>query len=128
MAKFSRCFKRYDADIKIIALNFPSDMSKQKAFYSKKRENTKNARYQRWIDRKLEQFEWLELNQTTRQYYFKIFADNEEKLVLLRSRLMDDLGLGRDGLLLEIDKEKKNEILNKCNNKNSMIRKRESNE
>ena len=41
---------------------------------------------------------------------------------------MDDLGLGRDGLLLEIDKEKKNEILNKCNNKNSMIRKRESNE
>ena len=68
------------------------------------------------------------MNQTTRQYYFKIFADNEEKLVLLRSRLMDDLGLGRDGLLLEIDKEKKNEILNKCNNKNSMIRKRESNE
>ena len=57
MAKFSRCFKRYDADIKIIALNFPSDMSKQKAFYSKKRENTKNARYQRWIDRKLEQLE-----------------------------------------------------------------------
>ena len=68
------------------------------------------------------------MNQTTRQYYFKIFADNEEKLVLLRSRLIDDLGLGRDGLLLEIDKEKKNEILNKCNNKNSMIRKRESNE
>ena len=68
------------------------------------------------------------MNQTTRQYYFKIFADNEEKLVLLRNRLIDDLGLGRDGLLLEIDKEKKNEILNKCNNKNSMIRKRESNE
>ena len=128
MAKFSRCFRRYDADIKIIALNFPSDMSKQKAFYSKKRENTKNARYKRWIDRKLEQFEWLELNQTTRQYYFKIFAENEEKIVLLRNRLMDDLGLGRDGLLLEIDKEKKNEILNKCNNKNSMIRKRENNE
>ena len=128
MAKFSRCFKRYDADIKIIALNFPCDMSKQKAFYSKKRENTKNARYKRWIDRKLEQFEWLELNQTTRQYYFKIFAENEEKIVLLRNRIMDDLGLGRDGLLLEIDKEKKNEILNKCNNKNSMIRKRENNE
>ena len=128
MAKFSRCFRRYDADIKIIALNFPSDMSKQKAFYSKKRENTKNARYKRWIDRKLEQFEWLELNQTTRQYYFKIFAENEEKIVLLRNRLMDDLGLGRDGLLLEIDTEKKNEILNKCNKKNSMIRKRENNE
>lgn len=115
-------------NIKLIALNFPSDMSKQKKYYMKKRESTKNARYQKWIDRKIEQFEWLELNQTTREYYCKIFADNEEKLVLQRNQMIDDLGIGRDGLLLEIEKMKKIEILNKCNNKNSMILKRENND
>ena len=128
MAKLSRFFKRYEIDIKLIALNFPSDMSKQKKYYMKKRESTKNVRYQKWIDRKIEQFEWLELNQTTREYYCKIFADNEEKLVLQRNQMIDDLGIGRDGLLLEIEKMKKIEILNKCNNKNSMILKRENND
>ena len=84
MAKLSKVFKRYEIDIKLIALNFPSDMSKQKKYYMKKKESTKNARYQKWIDRKIEQFEWLELNQTTREYYCKIFADNEEKLVFAK--------------------------------------------
>lgn len=42
--------------------------------------------------------------------------------------MIDDLGIGRDGLLLEIEKMKKIEILNKCNNKNSMILKRENND
>lgn len=41
MAKLSRFFKRYEIDIKLIALNFPSDMSKQKKYYMKKRESTK---------------------------------------------------------------------------------------
>ena len=58
----------------------------------------------------------------------QIFADNEEKLVLQRNQMIDDLGIGRDGLLLEIEKMKKIEILNKCNNKNSMILKRENND
>lgn len=36
MAMLSMFFRRYEIDIKLIALNFPSDMSKQKKYYMKK--------------------------------------------------------------------------------------------
>ena len=105
-------------------MNFPSDMSRQIKYYRKKRDKNKNTSHRQWIDTKIAQFEWIEKNQTTREYYFMVFAENQDKLVRYRELMSGDLGFGRDGLLLEIDREKKIEILGKLNNKNMMISKR----
>ena len=124
MAKFTRFYKKYATDIKLVAMNFPSDMSRQIKYYRKKRDKNKNTSHRQWIDTKIAQFEWIEKNQTTREYYFMVFAENQDKLVRYRELMSGDLGFGRDGLLLEIDREKKIEILGKLNNKNMMISKR----
>ncbi len=56
----SRFFRSYFESIKEVAMNFPSNTEKQKAYWRKKRERTDDPLRLKFIDRKLFELEFLE--------------------------------------------------------------------
>lgn len=121
--KFARAYRLYADDIKILCLNFPCDCSRQKRFLEHKIKNTRNEIFREQLEKKKKELEWLEKNDTTREYYFMLFAKNPEEMEKNRRTLAASLGGGRGGLVGTISPEKKQQILfriyNKCNLVNS---------
>lgn len=119
--KFAKLYKTYEADLKIIALNFPCSTDRQQEFLNYKMQHTTNAVYQSYLKRGLDELDWIGRHDTTREYYFLIFAKDEEELEKNRITLQSILGTGRNGLLKLIPLEKKQQILYKLSNKSSVI-------
>lgn len=116
--KFSKLYRVYADDVKILCLNFPCDCSRQKRYLEHKIKKTKNDIFREQLEKKKKELEWLEKNDTTREYYFMIFARTPEELEKNRRTLSVSLGTGQEGLAGRISQEKKQQILfrlyNKC--------------
>lgn len=116
--RFSKLYRLYADDVKIVCLNFPSDYTKQKRFLEYKIKNTKNEIFKEQLGKKLNELIWLEKHNTTREYYYMLFAETEEALDKNIRIMTVTLGTGRDGLITKISMEKKKQILfrliNKC--------------
>lgn len=117
--KFAKAYRLYADDLKIVCLNFPCDYHKQKRFLEYKMKHTRNEIFKQTLEKKLQELVWLEKNNTTREYYYMIFAGNLEEIEKNRLTLTTSLGVGPGGLIDRITREKKEEILcrlrNKCN-------------
>ena len=70
----------------------------------------------------LRELSWLEKHNTTREFYFMIFADSLENLEKNRRTIKANLSTGRDGLVDDIPDEKKEQIMTRMNNKNLLMR------
>lgn len=121
--KFAKAYRLYADDLKIICLNFPCDFSRQKRFIEHKINRTKNEIFKSQLEKKKKELEWLEVHDTTREYYYMIFAQTPEQMEKNLQTLAAVLGMGRDGLAAKISKQKKNQILYRIYNKCSLVNK-----
>lgn len=120
--RFARLYKLYAEDIKIITMNFPCDTTEQQYYIEHKMQKQANPVYKNFLQRKLDELVWLGKHDTTREYYYMIFAkdiDEMEKSVLL---LTNTLGRGKNGLLMNLSEEKKRQILFRLANKCTMMK------
>lgn len=119
--RYTKLYKIYSEDLKIICMNFPCNTQKQQSYLKKKIEKTNNAKMKHWLQRWLDELEWLEKNRTTREYYYMIFSQNLEEHLSNKNNIFSALQSGRNGLCETISEEEKIQILYKLNNKSSLI-------
>lgn len=119
--KFAKLYKTYESDLKIIALNFPCSTDRQQKFLNYKMQHTANAVYQTYLQRCVDELVWIGKHDTTREYYFMVFAKTSEELEKNLLTLQSVLGLGKSGMLKKISLEKKQQIFFKLANKCSVI-------
>lgn len=113
---YSRFYKTYSDDIKIVAMNFPTDTKSQQIYVKHKIETTTNQVYKEHLAIKLAELEYIEKHLTDREYYLIVFADSKEKFLDLKTAIMNN-----NALFTEITAEKKKKILYKLTNKNTSI-------
>lgn len=118
--KFSKLYRVYAGDLKVLCLNFPCDCSRQKRYLEHKIKKTKNEVFREQLEKKKKELEWLEKNDTTREYYYMLFAGTPEELEKNRRSLSAALGTGQEGLADRISPEKKQQILFRLYNKCSL--------
>lgn len=119
--KFAKFYKTYADDIKIITMNFPCNTKKQQQFLEYKMQQTENEVYQKFLQRYLEELVWISKHDTTREYFYMIFARNPEEMEKNVRTLRSTLGTGKTGLVQFIPEEKKHQILFRLNNKCNLI-------
>lgn len=126
---FWKLHKKYSDDIKLIAMNYPSNTQKQQQYFSYKAEKTKNEVFKKALTETAMECVWIEKHRTTREYYFLIWGINPEDLIKKRDLVIDTLGDGREGLCIVMNEDKKTEICYKLDNKNTeILRRRGENE
>lgn len=79
MLKMENFLKTYADDIKLIALNFPTDASRQIRSQKNDLERAANPIQRYYLERDIRESELAAKNTTVREYYFMIFAENEAK-------------------------------------------------
>lgn len=119
--KFAKAYKLYEKDIKLLVLNFPCDTHMQQEYIHRKISATSNEIFRHYLQKRLDELAWIAKNNTTREFYFMVFADSIEEMEGQIITLKSVLHLGRDGLLVFLPDEKKHQILYRINNKNSML-------
>lgn len=119
--RFARLYKLYAEDIKIITMNFPCDTSEQQHYIEHKMQKQANPVYKNFLQRKLDELVWLGKHDTTREYYYMIFAKDAEEMEKNTLLLNNTLGRGKTGLLSAISEEKKRQILFRLANKCTMM-------
>lgn len=119
--KFAKEYKLEDGDLKLVVLNYPCDTRTQQEYYKRRLERTGNQVYKKFLQRKLDELVWLGKNDTTREFYFMVFAKTIEELEKRMLTMKTVLHTGRDGLLIELTDEKKHQILYRLNNKSNSI-------
>ena len=119
--KFAKLYKTYESDLKIIALNFPCSTDQQQEYLNYKMQHTANTVYQSYLQRCIDELVWIGKHDTTREYYFIVFAKTSEELEKNLLTLQSNLGLGKGGMLKKISQEKKQHIFFKLANKSSVI-------
>lgn len=119
--KFAKLYKLFENDLKLVVLNFPCDTKEQQAYLQRKINATNNQMYRKFLQQKYDELVWLAKNNTTREYYYMVYAKTQEEMQKEMLILKSTLHLGNDGLLLEIPEEKKYKILYRLYNKNSLV-------
>ena len=119
--KFAKLYKLFENDLKLVVLNFPCDTKEQQAYLQRKINATNNQMYKKFLQQKYDELVWLAKNNTTREYYYMVYAKTQEEMQKEMLTLKSTLHLGNDGLLLEKPEEKKHKILYRLYNKNSLV-------
>lgn len=115
--KFCKAYRLYEGDLKLIVMNFPCNTKEQQEYLQRRMSRTSNMVFKQYLQRQIDELEWLEKNNTTREFYFMFWASDQEELEENRRALQASLHTGRDGLLAEIPDKKKHQILYRLNNK-----------
>lgn len=116
---WTKFFKTHGDDIKIISMNYPTDTKEQQAYLRHKILHTENEAHKYFLRIKLKELMLIQKYRTNREYYLMIFSKDEEGLkendyVLKKS-------LGSNLLIHPLEKEKKQKIRFKMNNKATCI-------
>lgn len=119
--KFSKLYRTYSGDLKIVTLNFPCNTSVQQDYWRDKLSKTSNPVLKEMQRERLFQLEWLEKNSTTREFYLFFFSTDIAEYVKNRLSILSILATGADGVVEEMAKDKKIQILYKMNNKSSYV-------
>ena len=108
---WSKLYKRTAEDLKILALNFPTDTSAQINYYMKKYEQQKNPILKSYISE----------NRTDREYILMFYAEDEAALNKKRREIISILSGASVPLFEFVSNEKKKRIFFKLQNKNTLI-------
>lgn len=112
-------YQSYQESIKIVSMNFPVSTEQQQRFLLKKIETCQNPLYERFLVQKLKELQYLEWGRTNREYFLFVYGENE---FVVKERVESSKRyLQRCIPLLEMEEEKKIEILYKLHNQNSKI-------
>ena len=115
---FTKLLKMYKSNLKIIAMNFPTNTQVQKDFIKRKLNSCDNEVRKEWLEKEYRRLEAIEILRSDREYYCMIFADDEKDFENKKELL---LRCSRNLGLISIDREKKLMIMYKLNNMNSKI-------
>jgi hypothetical protein len=116
---FARVLKTYNADIKIIVMNFPVNTFVQQKYVVKKQREAENEVFKKLLDQKLVQLRNLQTMRSNKEYYLCTYSKDkkeEEENRHLLFRLCS-----RTFIVREISASKKRDILFKLNNQNAKI-------
>ena len=116
---FSKFFKTFGSDIKIIGMNFPVDIVPQKEYLDYKMEKTANTIYRERLQEKRNELKQLAEGCTYREYYLMFFSSSLEDYY--NNLNLIQKSLGSHELVISIPAEKKARILFKLNNKNTSL-------
>lgn len=112
-------FKSYFPGLKEVSLNFPTNTSKQKTYWMKKKDKTEDPLRLRFIERKLFELDFLEKERTNREFFLFVFAENESQLRERKQQLMKS---GHRSFPLQvISIEKKIDTIYLLNNQNTKL-------
>lgn len=121
--QWAKFYKTCAADIKIVALNFPTDTSEQQRYFEHKIRKCKNSIFRNELENKLSELIYIEKNRTDKEFYMMVFADSEQKLKDIRDNILSVLG--SNNLIVPMERNKKEMILYKYNNPNTALFARE---
>ena len=105
-------------------MNFPVDTSSQRKFMSNYSKKTLDKTRQKWLTRKIDEFNNLDDVVNRREYYLMYFAKTTAELVKNRS-ILKNFSAGRNNLFLEIGEAEKFQVMKKLLNMNTLIVKEE---
>lgn len=124
LVKWAKFYRVYADDIKIITLNFKCNTKAQQKYLNHRIEQQRNVQLKTHLERKLREVEYLEENNTNREFYLLYFAESEENLEKNKLNIMNVLG---PAMVSEMPVDKKIQILYKIGNKTSVIREKTRN-
>lgn len=119
MLHYSKLYKTYGDDIKIVGINYPTDTTLQQAYLRHKLEVTDNPVFKKRLKDKLNEMELISEKSFDREYFLIVFAEDEKALRDNRNILTATLSALGNPLIREISKEKKIRLLAKINNKST---------
>ena len=105
-------------------MNFPVDTSSQRKYMSNYSKKTLDKNRQKWLERKIAEFNNLDDVVNRREYYLMYFAKNKEELIKNRS-ILKNFSIGRNNLFLAIEATEKFQVMKKLLNMNTLIVKEE---
>lgn len=112
----TRHLRMYEDDVKIISINIPTDCREQIQYLNRKIDRCKNNVKKRFLEKKRDEEVWIEKNRLNKEFYYMIFASNPERYDENMKTLMTTLQ--QYNLIKVLDREKKDAVLYKLNNKN----------
>ncbi|PEK59680.1 hypothetical protein COM55_19010 [Bacillus pseudomycoides] len=112
-------YQAYKHAIKLIFLNFPCQTAEQQKYINKKIRECDNPLYERILVQKLKELKFLEWGRTNREALLFIYGDSE---LIVKERVdAAKRYIKRSTELLDIDEDKKLEVLFKLFNQNAKL-------
>lgn len=112
----------YRGDIKLISLNFPLNTQLQRDNLKTILEQAKDPVRRKWLERRLDELEELEVKVQRKEYFLCMFARSSSDLEKERDKALAYIGRGADKIIREISFEKKRHILKRLCNMNSNVK------
>lgn len=119
--KWAKFYKTYGLDVEIVTLMFPCDTGSQRKYWRKRLEGNRNPEFKGMIERKIQELEWREKHTATKEFYLFFFFKTREEVPETIKMIESIMETGSLGLIQELPREKKELILFKLANKNSLI-------
>ena len=117
---FATFLQWYNHDFKIIPFDFPVDTSTQQRHILEKMQQTSKPQYRQFLEKKLQELQFIEQRRTNREFFMFLYADDE---YTLQSRTTEVEGqLQAVAPVIRLTDDKKINILYKLNNLNSKNR------
>lgn len=117
---FAYFMQWYTHDWKVIPFDFPVDTSKQQRFITQKMQDARKPQYRLFLEKKLEELQFIERERYNREFYMFLYADDE---YTLRERVANVTAkISRVAPAVALPDEKKINILYKLHNLNSKNR------
>ncbi|HEK9103489.1 hypothetical protein KFD70_25085 [Bacillus pfraonensis] len=112
-------YQAYKHAIKLVFLNFPCQTTEQQKYINKKIRECDNPLYERILVQKLKELKFLEWGRTNREALLFIYGDSE---LIVKERVdAAKRYIKRSTELLDIDEDKKLEVLFKLFNQNAKL-------
>lgn len=119
--RWAKFYKTYGNDCTVISMKFPCETGQQQAYWKKRLRENLNPEYAPMLKRKIEELEWREKNIYTQEFFLMFFYESEEEKQELEKVIASTLEIGGLGLVEKISRKKKEQIVFKLANKNSLI-------
>ena len=112
-------FQSYQEAFKVVSLNLPVSTEQQQQYLEKKLERSQNHLYERFLQQKLKELQFLEWGRTNREYFVFIYGKTE---LMVKERREDLIRyLQRTTPLIEVNDKKKIELIYKLYNQNAKL-------
>ncbi|HDX9536203.1 TPA: hypothetical protein ROX87_005750, partial [Bacillus thuringiensis] len=112
-------YQAYKQSIKLVFLNFPCQTTEQQRYIEKKIKECTSPLYERILNQKLKELQFLEWGRTNREAFLFIYGETE---LIVKERVdAAKRYIKRSTELLEVDEEKKLELMFKLFNQNAKL-------
>lgn len=119
--KWDKLYMTYPDDLKIVALNFPIDVTDQLAYIKRIAARTANPILFRSLEKEYDRLASISGSTADREYYLFFYAEDHQKYLDKKSKIKGTLNRGGNPLVTELSRQKKEKILYKLNNLNSRL-------